>query len=294
MSEMPLSETRLSDPYSNLLSHSASVPFTMDVEDPDIHTDGSFVEVVDQVLAWLETEKKPGSFFIVGELAKNYPAMVRRISEQGHELGLHGLEHVPVNSLSEQQFSTDTQKGKNILEDISGKRLSGYRAPMFSITAATPWAPGILQSLGFSYSSSVLPARNPRYSMSDAPQAPFLWPCGLLEMPAPVTSCLGLRLPFLGGIYFRYFPNRFIENALARLPDDQAPWFYCHPYDFRFGKKYIHMRDTPLWVNTLLMLNRRRAFEKMKKLFAGERASITLAELANKHQLKLTGLTEAQ
>jgi polysaccharide deacetylase family protein (PEP-CTERM system associated) len=263
----------------------SELPFTMDVEDPDKYSDGSFQNAVAIVLEWLSSEGGRGSFFIVGELAQAHPGLVQRIAKEGHEIGLHGLRHVAVTDLSEQQFRQDTAEGKAILEDITGSAVVGYRAPMFSITSATPWAPEALMDLGFNYSSSVLPARNPRYSMADAPRHPFQWPCGLVELPAPITSFMGITMPFLGGIYFRYFPTWIIRSALARLSSDQVPWFYCHPYDFRVTKRYIHMRDTPLWANALLMLNRRKALVKMKNLYGPVSATTTLAEIAKNYQV---------
>ena len=253
--------------------------FTMDVEDPDIDEPGVFVMSLRRVLDWLAREGRRGTFFVVGELAAAYPAMVKEISDAGHEIGLHGWQHVDLSTLSENAFMTETKKGKQLLESITGKQVNGYRAPMFSLTKQTPWVEGCLHRLGFSYSSSVLPASNPRFGFPGAAKQQFTWPSGLIEFPAPVKDLAGVSLPFLGGIYFRYLPNFLIEKWLEQSTS-QVCWYYCHPYDFHSGKDYIEMRDTPYWVNRLLMFRRKGAFEKMQQLFAGHDSVRTLDELA--------------
>src|SRR2546425_1005005 len=73
-----------------------------------------------------------------------------------------------------------------------------------------------LAELGFSYSSSVLPASNPLYGFPAAPAGPFLWPNGLIELPAPVARWGPLAVPILGGIYLRYAPSLLLDTFLRR------------------------------------------------------------------------------
>lgn len=255
----------------------SEILFTMDVEDPDLDRDGGFVPPLLSVLDWLAKEGRVGTFFVVGALADKYPEAVRRIVAGGHELGLHGWHHVPINSLGEQRFRQHVQRGKRLLEDLTGSEVSGYRAPMFSLTEDTPWAEAILNDAGYLYSSSVLPVSNPRFSFPGQPKHLSRWPSGLVEVPAPVTTALPIEMPFLGGIYFRYFPNWTLK-LLYRGLDNQVPWFYCHPYDFYWDKAYIRMKDTPLWVNLLLMGRRRFAMQKMRRFLKDYKTDRTLKQ----------------
>jgi polysaccharide deacetylase family protein (PEP-CTERM system associated) len=255
----------------------SEIIFTMDVEDPDQNRDGSFVPPMLAVLDWLASEGRVGTFFVVGELAEKYPEVVKRIHAGGHEVGLHGWQHRDIKLLGEKRFRRQTERGKELLEDISGAEVSGYRAPMFSLTAETPWADATLKDLGFTYSSSVLPANNPRFAYPGQPRQLYTWPSGLIELPAPIFGA-GLEMPILGGIYFRYFPNWMVRFARSRLGSEQVPWFYCHPYDFYWDKAFVRMRDTPLWVNLLLMGRRRFAMEKMREFFQQYESNRTLLE----------------
>lgn len=255
----------------------SEILFTMDVEDPDRDRDGSFVPPLLAVLEWLKSEGRLGTFFVVGELAEKYPQAVKRITDEGHEVGLHGWHHTPLDTLGEKRFIRQTERGKALLEEIIGKDVAGYRAPMFSLTSKTPWAEQILFDLGFTYSSSVLPVANPRYCFPGLPKQMFVWPSGLKEVPSPVAH-LGVDMPFLGGVYFRYYPNWLIQLIMKRMPSDQCPWFYCHPYDFYWDKAFVRMRDTPLWVNVLLMGRRRHAMTKMRHLFTDVESSRTMLD----------------
>lgn len=254
----------------------------MDVEDPDRDRDGSFVPPLLAVLDWLREEGRVGTFFIVGELAERYPEAVRRISADGHEVGLHGWHHTDIQQLGENRFRRQTERGKAVLEDILGSKVVGFRAPMFSLTAETPWADEVLSELGFLYSSSVLPVSNPRFCYPGKPKELFVWPSGLYEIPSPVTHFY-FDMPFLGGIYFRYFPNWLIRFAMSRMDEKQAPWFYCHPYDFYWDKIFVRMRDTPLWVNVLLMGRRRHAMDKMRRFFQNFETRRSLSAYVKDH-----------
>lgn len=118
----------------------------------------------------------------------------------------------------------------------------GYRAPYFSVTHETPWAPDVIRESGFRYSSSVLPGRSNQFAFRGAPRTPFRWPNGLVEFPVPVLQLPGLSIPVIGGGYLRLLPSFMIERQLRlarRLP---LNWTYCHPYDFDGP---THLPSTP-------------------------------------------------
>ncbi len=261
----------------------SEILFTMDVEDPDQDRDGGFVSPLLSVLDWLAKEQRRGTFFVVGALAEQYPEAVRRISEAGHEIGLHGWQHVDIGSIGERRFRRHITRGKALLEDLTGAEVHGFRAPMFSLTEQTIWAEAAIKEAGFHYSSSVLPANNPRFSFPGKPQQIFTWPSGLIEVPAPVTVLGGVEMPFLGGIYFRYLPNWYLKLAHSRLGACQVPWFYCHPYDFYWDKAYIRMKQTPLWVNLLIMGRRRYAMQKMRRFFKSYKTDRTMSEFVESY-----------
>src|SRR4051794_24476271 len=167
-------------------------PLTVSVDLEDHRRDDTaelrFPDSTRHLLEALERWKATATFFVVGTLAEAHPELVREVADRGHEIALHGWEHVPLGSLGPDRFRTDVAKGKALLEDLTGTDVVGFRAPTFSLTAGTPWAPDVLGETGFRYSSSVLPAANPLFGYPGAPLDPFRWTSGLVEFPVPIAG----------------------------------------------------------------------------------------------------------
>ncbi len=174
------------------------------------------------------------TFFIVGWIAERYPGLVRDIQQQGHQIGCHSYWHKKIYTLTPEQFKADTQKAKQILEDIIGEPVSGYRAPSYSITGKSLWALDILQELGFQYDSSIFPIYHDNYGIPDAPRFSYRLDQGMMEFPISTVSLLGKNLPIAGGGYFRLFPYTFTRACLRRINQwEREPFvFYVHPWEF--------------------------------------------------------------
>ncbi|WBQ17896.1 XrtA system polysaccharide deacetylase [Sphingobium yanoikuyae] len=176
-----------------------------------------------------------GTFFTLGWVAERYPALMRRIAEAGHEVASHGYDHARVFTFTPEQFRADLRKARAILEDASGQKVSGYRAPSFSIDPRTPWAHPILAEEGYAYSSSVAPIRHDHYGWPDSPR--FAWKpvagSDLLELPV-TTAKLGQRtLAAGGGGFFRLLPYGFSRWAIRQVNGQaQRPAIiYFHPWE---------------------------------------------------------------
>lgn len=176
-----------------------------------------------------------GTFFTLGWVARKYPALVRRIVAEGHELASHGYSHRRVSRLTPAEFLVELETSKKVLEDAAGQPVTGFRAPSFSIVPGLEWAFDALLEAGYRYDSSLFPIRRPDYGYPSAPPEPYLIrrPGGeLLEFPMATTSFGGLRLPCAGGGYFRQFPYGFTARAFRqhRAAGDTA-MFYIHPWE---------------------------------------------------------------
>ncbi|MYM35022.1 DUF3473 domain-containing protein [Duganella sp. FT94W] len=195
---------------------------------------------VDLILGLLAAHRTHATFFTLGWIAERYPALIRRIVDQGHELASHGYSHLRASDQDRADFSADVISAKAILEDIGGVRVHGYRAPSFSIGAANWWALEALQAAGYRYSSSIYPIRHDHYGMPGAPR--FGWrplgENGLLELPVSTVRLLGRNLPAGGGGYFRLLPYAVSRWALRRINshDGQAGIFYFHPWELDPGQ----------------------------------------------------------
>ena len=247
-----------------------ALTFTLDLEDHRARREAParYPEITRRVLEWLATLGVRGTFFVVGEVAAAEPALVHEIARQGHELALHSYDHRALTRTTPAQFRDDTRRGRELLEDLSGQQVSGYRAPVFSLTPVSRWAVAVLAELGFSYSSSVLAAPHPLHGYPGLPATPFRWPEGVLELPAPLAALGPWRLPYLGGFYLRYLPLPLIEWLRTRAPRDELPWTYCHPYDFDTDEAFMPIRDAALWVSVLLWFKRGSTLPRLARLLA--------------------------
>jgi peptidoglycan-N-acetylglucosamine deacetylase len=244
--------------------------FTLDLEDHlgTYERDARFVRNTISVLDLLDCLNVRGTFFVVARIAETHPQLVREVAVRGHEIACHSYDHVPITSETPASFAIKLRKAKELLEQIASHKVAGFRAPIFSLTHATLWAVEVIGEAGFEYSSSVLPAPNPLYAFDGAPRTPFCWPNGLLEFPVPVASFLGVRLPFLGGVYFRYLPWSMISAAMRGLPADVVKWAYLHPYDFDVEEPFGRMPGTSLATNLICWLHRGTTNRRVTKLFA--------------------------
>lgn len=126
-----------------------------------------------KILDTLDTHNVKASFFVLGCVAQRHPELIRRIAQAGHELASHGWNHTPAYRQSPHEFRRDIATTKSMIEDISGTRVIGYRAPTFSITPGNMWAYDVLIEEGYKYSSSVFPIHHDYYGIPNAPRTPF-------------------------------------------------------------------------------------------------------------------------
>ena len=188
---------------------------------------------VERVLELLAAAGARATFFTLGWIAQRYPSMVRRIAAQGHEIASHGFAHERVTALDARAFLADLVHAKSVLEEVTGTRVSGYRAPSFSISRANPWAFDCIAQAGHRYSSSVYPVRHDHYGMPDAPRFAHTVRDGLLEIPVTTARVLRAHLPAGGGGYFRLLPYPVSHWMIRRVNqvDRQPAVFYFHPWE---------------------------------------------------------------
>lgn len=190
---------------------------------------------VDLILQLLDDAKAHATFFTLGWIAERYPQVVHRIVASGHELASHGYGHQRASDLTPAEFRHDITHAKNILEDLSGLIVNGYRAPSFSINRDNWWAIAELEQAGYLYSSSIYPVQHDHYGMPDAPRFANRpnGVSGILELPPTTVPMFGRNLPAAGGGWFRLLPYEMSRWMLRRVNvQEQAPcMFYFHPWE---------------------------------------------------------------
>jgi polysaccharide deacetylase family protein (PEP-CTERM system associated) len=182
------------------------------------------------------------TFFVVGQVARSHPDLVRAMHRAGHEVASHSWDHRRVHRLTADEFREDVRRSKDAIEDATGEAVAGYRAPTFSVTRETAWAIDVLAELGLRYDSSVYPVRHDRYGVPGAPRAPFRArgrERALLEIPPATLRLLRVNVPVGGGGYFRLLPLFLMERAFAQVRRRCVPpvtMLYFHPWEFDPGQ----------------------------------------------------------
>lgn len=186
------------------------------------------------VLDALATRDVKATFFTLGNVARAYPGLIHRMVVEGHEVGVHGHDHVYLHDLDRGGFRDELRRALDALADAGASEVVGHRAPRFSLSASTPWAFDVLRELGFRYDSSIVPARGAHgYGDPSAERGIHRHPSGLVEVPITTVEALGRRVPAAGGGYVRYFPLALTRWALARREAEGLPAItYFHPYEF--------------------------------------------------------------
>lgn len=237
-----------------------SLSITFDLEDNrrDPAQPPRFVAMTERFLDFLDEQGVKATVFVVGELGRSYPELVREVASRGHEIGLHGLRHVTLGDVGRENLREQLREGKALLEDAAQVPIPGFRAPIFSLTPGTAWALDDIAACGFRYSSSVLPAVNPLHGWPGAPRTPFRWENGLIELPCPVAGAGRAMIPFLGGIYVRYVPLSVSTRLLAGLGPDALAWSYVHPYDLDPEEPFFVLPHAG-WLTSRILHTRRGA-----------------------------------
>ena len=188
---------------------------------------------VERILALLADANAQATFFTLGWIAERYPLLIGRIGEAGHELASHGFNHRRASAQTRDEFLADIRLAKEILEDITGCHVRGYRAPSFSVGASNPWAFDAIAEAGYRYSSSIYPIRHDHYGMPDAPRFAHEVRPGLLEIPVSTLRMLRTNWPAGGGGYFRLLPYALSRWSIQRIHayDGQPAMFYFHPWE---------------------------------------------------------------
>jgi polysaccharide deacetylase family protein (PEP-CTERM system associated) len=195
----------------------------------------------DRMLELLDTHDAKSTFFVLGWVAKRCPHLVRRIAEAGHEVASHGYGHELIYNLTPAAFREDVLHANGLLEDLTGAKVRGYRAPSFSIT---DWAVDILLDVGIEYDSSAFPTiahdRYGRLSGISGGQPVVKLRDSFTEV---CVSCLNVgscRLPWGGGGYFRMIPYPIFSRGVRQILRSGTPYvFYIHPWEIDGGQPRV-------------------------------------------------------
>lgn len=201
-----------------------------------------------RILDMLDEFGISATFFILGWVAEHNPSIVKEIQRRGHEIASHGYAHQLVYKIGPEKFREDVSVGRKILEELCGEKVTGYRAPSYSITNKSLWAFDVLVEEGFEYDSSVFPVIHDTYGIPDANRFPGTITCPSGKIREFPLSTLPIkfagkeyRLPIAGGGYLRLFPSWVVSYGIGKINkiENQPVVLYFHPWEIDPGQPRI-------------------------------------------------------
>lgn len=249
---------------------------------------------IDQILELLSKYDCKATFFILGNFAEHNKDIVKQIYDAHHEIASHSYSHIPVPLLTPEKFSEDLLKSGDILSNIIGEKIIGYRAPKWSINASCYWALEILAEHGYKYDSSIFPSSFHAFGSSKLINTPHvvLLENGsrIVEYPAQIFPLGGIKIPIGGGFYFRAAPISLTKTALKRSErNNNYSMVYLHPYEFDYTIpklhvgftfkiiRYYHLTKTENYLRRILRIMK---FSSCKNLLETKSHSLPLLNLA--------------
>lgn len=195
-------------------------------------------DYLDRVLDLLDEREIQATFFILGEVARNTPEILRRIDARKHHIGCHSFSHRFLSDLPYNEVAEDTRLAIESIENVIGRKVDAYRAPAFSITEKNSWVLAILAENGIKYDCSIFPVTRsyggfPSYQ-SKSPSIIEKNGVSIKEFPMAPTTILGHDIVYSGGGYFRLFPYMKIKSFVKR---DEYVMTYFHIKDFDYAQK---------------------------------------------------------
>jgi peptidoglycan/xylan/chitin deacetylase (PgdA/CDA1 family) len=169
------------------------------------------------ILDLLAKHQMKATFFCTVTFALQAPEIIRRITDEGHELASHGYYH---SNFKEEHLLMSRQE----LERISGHSVQGYRmARMMPVDGLE------IQKAGYKYNSSVNPTWLPgRYNNLKVCRTWF-YQDGVLQLPASVSP---MRFP-LFWLSFHNLPLWLYKHLVSRTyRKDGYLNVYFHPWEF--------------------------------------------------------------
>lgn len=213
------------------------------------------------ILEQMERDGVRATFFVLGWVASRHPGLVRRIHDAGHEVASHGNGHRIVYDLTPDEFRADVSQARDVLQQITGEPVVGYRAPSYSITRRSWWALEVLAETGHRYDSSIFPIRHYRYGIPDHPRFPHRIELGggsgIWEFPLTTVSVFGFNFPIAGGAYLRFLPAWLVRAGLRRVNrgEGQPAVIYFHPWEIDSGQPRQQV-SLPIRINHYYNLSR--------------------------------------
>ena len=193
----------------------------------------------DKILEFLGKHETYATFFMVGEIIKEFPEILDKILDNGHEIAFHTMNHSRLDSEGfQEKFSKELEE----FAILTNNKSKGFRAPTFSLNEKSSWAIDLLEEQNYIYDSSIVPAKSTMYGNPHASTKPYKISSNSLdhensnakitEFPLMITKFLGKTVPIGGGFYLRTLPFGTTKKAIREYEKQEIPGvFYIHSWE---------------------------------------------------------------
>ena len=99
---------------------------------PHKHAAYDVSRTAQQLLAVLAKHQVRATFFVVGKLAEEHPAVIRQLAQGGHAIGVHGYSHeqlAGVSPIQLAQFEEHLAGAEQAIARLTGRQPTAFRAP---------------------------------------------------------------------------------------------------------------------------------------------------------------------
>ena len=188
---------------------------------------------MDKIFKVLDDNNQDATFFCLGWVARKHPKIIQKINSRGYEIATHSDTHQLAYEFNKNKFNQDLEQSIKSIEDITGKKITSYRAPGFSIKEENLWVFDELLKQGIEKDCSVFPEKcshgglhkfgysEPAYIERENGK--------LKEFPINLHKILGKNIIFSGGGYFRLIPYPLLKHFMNK---SNYVMSYFHPRDF--------------------------------------------------------------
>jgi peptidoglycan/xylan/chitin deacetylase (PgdA/CDA1 family) len=136
----------------------------------------------------LERNNIPATFFITGEYADTYPETVKKLAK--FDIGCHSYSHPNMAKLTKEQQREEITRSRATLENLTGRKITGYRAP-YNLLNKDTFA--VLAEEGFEYDASIISGWRIFYAVP---------PTDIKEIP--ISSYQGMPMEDVSWMYFTH------------------------------------------------------------------------------------------
>lgn len=211
-----------------------------------------------KTLDLLDRHGTKATFFVLGWIAEQNPALIREIVSRGHEVASRGYYHRSLRNLTDEEFREDLRRTNRAIEAACGQRVIGYRAAEKLSFDKDGWVLDVLADEGFVYDSSFLPTRTTdkakRVSHQVHTGGNVIW-----EFPYSTRNVGVGLLPISGGNYFRQIPYTLMRYAVTS-------WHRRTPEPFLFYFHVWELDPEQPRISAASKVNRIRHYRKLDKM----------------------------